>query len=300
MSTRRRDIDKCPPPGILFYGASHVKRLKLWNEDFKSDRCPMWYDRKILNASRFVYSGGSKWSDVDTRVQGINVPSSQKQGNTWQQTLDDKTFIATEIYLICGSNDIDYTNDILFYKLKNSQFDGVFEDVPFVPSERYFKNPHMKFDLYSFFDPCAYIDARFEEIKNHIDRVMAIINANYENCNLYSMGIIYRPNWLPLSVSLAKKLNLYLRDEHHVTICNINPFVQACHMKPDNVHLNEKGQRLFMDRALGPVLEPYYKLHRIPKHMRVYDWSLTKEGRRRARINLEKTYYAARNAGIKF
>ena len=70
-------------------------------------------------------------------------------------------------------------------------------------------------------------------------------------------------------------------------------------LRADMVHLNDFGHRLFMDRGLGPVLEPHNKLHRIPKHLRVYEWSLTKEGHRRARINLDKTYYAAINAGIK-
>lgn len=299
MSSRRRDIDKCPPPAILFYGASHVKRLMLWKNDFKNDYCPLWYDRKVLNAGRYVYSGGSKWSDVDDRVRGINVPASQTQGDTWQAALDDVSFNATEVYIMCGSNDIDYTNDILFYKLKNCQYEDIFEQVKFNPSDRYFKNPNMKADLFSFFDPCAYIDARYEEITAHIDRVMAIILEQYSECNLFSLGIINRPNWLPLSVELAKKINLYLQNEHHVKICHLNPYVQRHMLKPDNVHFNEHGYRLFMDRGLGPVLEPHYKLHRIPKYLRVYEWSFTKEGRKRARINLEKTIYAARHAGLK-
>ena len=103
---------------------------------------------------------------------------------------------------------------------------------------------------------------------------------------------------LPLNVELAKKLNKYLQEEHQVTICNLNQYKCSRLLKPDLVHLNDFGHRLFMDRGLGPVLEPYYKVHRIPKYLRVYEWSLTKEGRRRARINLDKTYYAARNAGI--
>ena len=88
---------------------------------------------------------------------------------------------------------------------------------------------------------------------------------HYSDCNLYSLGMIF----------VAKKLNAYLDNEHQAVICQMTQFVVPQMMKADKVHFIELGHRLFMDRGLGPVLEPYYKLHRIPKHHRVNGWSLT-------------------------
>ena len=86
-----------------------------------------------------------------------------------------------------------------------------------------------------------------------------MLRHQYPSCVIYSMGIVYRENWLPLSCQLASVVNNYLSTVQGVTICNMNKFVKPTQFCSDKTHFNHEGYHLFMDRGLGPLLDQHYK-----------------------------------------
>ncbi len=107
--------------------------------------------------------------DIHQRVQGIGVPPKQTQGDTWSAVINESTYNPTHLYLICGSNDIDKTNDFLYFKFSNCQYTPLIFGRYHKPSVRYHRNSQYKFKQFSMFDPCAYIEARLDQISGHID-----------------------------------------------------------------------------------------------------------------------------------
>ena len=82
-TVRHRDIVNIDPPKVLYYGDSHMGRLKWWSDGDYGRFKPNALEDIVLSESRFAYSGGLKWADVHSRVNGINLPAHQKQGDTW-------------------------------------------------------------------------------------------------------------------------------------------------------------------------------------------------------------------------
>ena len=115
--TRRNRIEEMLPPKIVFYGDSHIGRLLLWKLDLDHTQFVNDLEDKILRDSRFIYSGGSKWLNVHSRVQGIDVPSHQKQGNTWIRVINDIEngyFDPEFLYISCSGNDLCQINDAYY------------------------------------------------------------------------------------------------------------------------------------------------------------------------------------------
>ena len=100
--SRRNDIKHNIPPQIMFYGDSFITRLKQWDDTYKGDDLPHQWDREILKNAKYVFLGGSIWRNVHLRVQGINVPQKQTQGNTWLQAIQDEYFDPTAVFFVCG------------------------------------------------------------------------------------------------------------------------------------------------------------------------------------------------------
>ena len=79
---------------------------------------------------------------------------------------------------------------------------------------------------------------------------------------VYAMGIPLHKYWYPHMVELAEKLNQYLEKKHKVTVIRINYLLNDQHFARDEIHLNNRGYRLFMDRCIGSLIDPYYKIER--------------------------------------
>ncbi len=77
-------------------------------------------------------------------------------------------------------------------------------------------NHSFSVDSYCLFDPCAYIDAKYESITLHIDTVIGIVKRRFPNANLYCLSIPVRTNWYPLTIALAKMVDKYIGIEHEV------------------------------------------------------------------------------------
>ena len=273
--SKRRDIDSCPPPRIVFYGHSFIKRLVDWEKNFTDDYCPMSWDHTILDVAKFVFSSGSTWKNVHSRVQGIDVPRSQTQGNTWKLLLEDmdKGYCPTHLFANCGSNDVDSSNDLFHFLMCCSQF------VPFKPpkgcgpSSRYHTNYGHLTKHFVLFDPDAFVEVKYNEIIQHIDRVFEIFHTVFDSVEYHAMGIPIRGNWYPHMVALAEKLNRYLERKHEVNVIRINYILKPEHFVSDKIHLNCYGYRLYMDYCVSQTITTYYKVNRKSKAKRLADLS---------------------------
>ena len=183
-------------------------------------------------------------------------------------------------FLVCGGNDVDYANDVMHYKLGHCQYE-LSQSVLHKPSWRYHLNYSFQADTFSIFDPCAYVDAKYESIAGHIDTVISIIKQRFPNAKLYCLSIPIRSNWYPLIINLAKMLDKYVEFVQKVRVCDINQFLLSEHFCEDRVHLNAKGYRVFMDRGVGIVLGVYFKECRRPKSERRDVAVRSRSGRKR-------------------
>ncbi len=116
---RRHDIDSTRAPRIVFYGDSHIGHLYQWSKNIDTSGSPWQLERKVLSDSKYIYSGGSKWTNVHTRVQGIDTPVWQRQGNIWKRVMEDienSNYETEYLYISCFGNDLDLINSHRNYR----------------------------------------------------------------------------------------------------------------------------------------------------------------------------------------
>ena len=290
---RHRDILNIDPPKVLFYGDSHMGRLKWWADGSYGKFKPDNLEQIVLSESRFAYSGGSHWNDVHQRVNGINLPAHQKQGNTWGPIVKSN-FKPDYIYISCGSNTYDLYNDQYFVKMRNSPVWHLLLDVPYGPS-KYFQDKYPAIcDLRKpprgpalDFDSKLFVDAAYDDICKDVKVVMSEINVVYKDVRKYGLACIIRKNWFPSIRLLAYRINGYMSKTHCITMNQINGFLDVKHICRDDIHLNALGYRVFVDKGLGPMLDSYYNERRLPKDMRK-PVKISKSAKRRQRKSLKK------------
>ncbi len=266
--TRRNRIEEMNPPKIVFYGDSHIGRLLLWKLDL--DHTQFMYDleEKILRDSRFIYSGGSKWSNIHTRVQGIGVPSHQKQGNTWLRVISDIEkghYDPDFLFLSCSGNDLCQINDAYYDKLRHSPAWHLIAHNEYGPSNYYRQKHNLWFDDRILppkkivqFDHVNFIEAEFELLQGYIDDVMCVLNENFQ-CKKYILGTLYRQHWFPAVSNMVTRLNALFRLRYKIKVCQINGYITTREMNPDGIHLSQEGYRLFVSKGLGPLIDLHIK-----------------------------------------
>ena len=103
----RKHLWKYEMPRMLLYGASHLTRLETWmglQRDPEDASRPTALDGRALSRARYCAVGGSKFSTIHDRVQGINVPLHQPpKGNQWQKLLDDKYMPSYTVVCLGGN-----------------------------------------------------------------------------------------------------------------------------------------------------------------------------------------------------
>ena len=151
----------------------------------------MSWDHTILDAARYVYSSGSVWKNVHLSVQGIDVPVNQTQENTWKSLIDDikKGYIPTNLFSNCGSNDIDAANDLFHFPMCNSQFVTFKPPKGCGPSSRYHQMYGQLASKFAIFDQNAFVEVKFYEITQHIDKVFEVFHSVFDNVEYHAMGI---------------------------------------------------------------------------------------------------------------
>ncbi len=93
-------------PIFLFYGDSHLTRLKDWFKVAADEGGQKKADRDVLCHQHFCAVSGSKFKSVHDRVQGINVPDTQPfRGNLWRYTVNFKELKPDYIVVSLGAND---------------------------------------------------------------------------------------------------------------------------------------------------------------------------------------------------
>ena len=291
ITSKQNDIQFNRAPQVLFYGDSHIGRLCEWRESIargaveciKYDLC-----LKVLSKSLFVYSGGSCWDNIHTRVQGFEVPWHQLQGDTWSAALDDG-LIPEIIYWSCGANDLDRYNDLYFDGLRHSKWWHLLLCTDASPSKFYRKkhclwtdDVHVEPMSVTAFDHYLFIDTCHKEIKKGIDQVVTTVNRSFSGCVNYMAEIPIRKNWFPAICNLAGGINAYCRKVHEIRICKLNRYLAPNMICKDQVHLNHDGYLCFMDHALCPMLDYYYKCIRVPRHLRpIPQITFTRSARKR-------------------
>ena len=87
---------------------------------------------------------------------------------------------------------------------------------------------------------------------------MKTLKDTFSGAIFYMFGTIIRQNWFPLIRNNVPKLNLYMRLTHHVKVVQINGYISGQHLESDRIHLSGEGYRLFISKALGPLLDGFY------------------------------------------
>ena len=87
---------------------------------------------------------------------------------------------------------------------------------------------------------------------------MKTLKDTFKGASFYMLGTIERQNWFPLVRNSVPKLNLYMRLHHHIKVVQMNGYICGQHLESDRIHLSGEGYRLFISKALGPLLDGFY------------------------------------------
>ena len=159
------------------------------------------------------------------------------------------------------------------------------QGAPSGPSPRYYNKYGLLSTQFAIFDPDAFVEVKYYEITQHIDKVFAIFHSVFENVEYHAMGIPISTYWYPHMVALAEKLN---RREHKGNVIHINGILMPGHFTRDKIHLNCSGYRLYMDWCVSQTVTAYYKAVRKPKQKRLADLSRSGRKRLNKKIRLSK------------
>ena len=225
---------------------------------------------------RFVYSGGSRWLNVMDRVQGIEVPDHQTQGDLWGKLLHEINFggyIPEYLYVALTSNDLDKINDQFFHQLRRSNVWHLLSHCDHGPSDFYKRNNNLWFDD-RIPPPRKIIDFNNEEfirrklltLLGEIDSVMKVLHFNFGYCKKYMLGVIPRANWFPAVVNMLPDINKHMRSKHKMTICQMNAFIiRKKHIDKDGIHFSHEGYKLFASKGMNSMLDSHYNRYKKPK-----------------------------------
>ena len=275
---RHRDIKHICPPRILFYGNSCVGRLCWWKEGTYGSSGPDELENIVLSESKFTYSGGAKWSDVHRRVNGLDLPMHQTQGDTWSPIVE-AGFDPLYVFMVVGSNTVDSLNDSFLIELRKSTvwhllIDPVLQ-TSVGPSKFLIKKNPCICDVTLppkkepvIFNIKKFLDDKFEKVKGQIDHDMLQVKTQYPDAEYHALSILLRDNWFPPLVLMAYRLNAYLSVKHSVKLSQMNGFVAPYHMCSDNIHFNSEGYSLFISKGIGPLLDEYHEMNRKPRNER--------------------------------
>ena len=268
---RRHGIEETHRPRIVFYGDSHIGRLLTWYLHTRGLGTADMLEKELLDNSKFIYSGGSRWDTVHNRVQGIEVPEHQRQGNLWDKVMRQVTageYKPEYVFISCSGNDLDKWNDSLYTAIRRSKIWHILVHAEWTPSIFYQKNHHnwyddrvippvkpQKLDIEDFLS-----EKRYKMCVN-IDAVVGVLKDAFPSTKMYALGTIGRENWCPAVTKQIPLVNKYLEDKHSIRVCTINGYLLDKHMDDDRIHLSNEGYRLLVNKALGPLVDRHVSLY---------------------------------------
>ncbi len=239
---RRRQIKNREMPTVLFYGDSQLTRFKNWIKNPNQVEGPTFLDRYVLQHKHFCAVGGSKFSTIHDRVQGINVPPTQPfRGNLWRYTNVVKELRPDYIVVSLGFNDISgfdrlYKREMADFRRINLGADEIDENHRFADPE-FWANEQKK-------------------ILDSADEVIGRLRLHFPDSRLIFVGVIPDKNWCYESVSMCNNLEWHMKEKLGMKLAPIAGLVEKdVHIDRDGVHLNPSGFRLFMDKVVSRMID---------------------------------------------
>ena len=233
-------------PHMLLYGASHLTRLETWlglTRDPEDETKPTALDGRALSKARYCAVGGSKFSTIHERVQGINVPPHQPQkGNQWKQLLEDK-YKRAYTGVCLGGNDTSAFRDKLLKRLnlgKRASSDAITQ-----------RAQEVKFDIDEF------LKKEYELIENNMTTVMNRLSNTFKSSKIIFVAIWRRPVWDDYTALLADKINTHAGINWAHRVVYPGTFITPAHVLNDDVHLTDAGYRIFVDQVFSSVLNSF-------------------------------------------
>ena len=279
------------PPKIIFYGDPHIGRLLRWSSSTSLRGGPDITEQYLLKTSEYIFSGGSRWANIDERVRGIGVPSHQKQGDLWTEItakVNSKLFVPEYVYVSMMGNDMCSLNDNYYHRLRHSDKWHLLIDSMFGPSDYYLERNHHWFDdrvlpplKQVHFDQRKFIKTSTSTTEGQIDKVMIILRDAFPNTKFFMLAPVIRSHWFPAIRNLISKLNFYIEIKHDVKICQMNQYVNVKHIDDDKVHLTCEGYKLFMSKGLGPLLDHHWLIKKPKQEFPTELHKMTKAERKR-------------------
>ncbi len=292
--TRRANIDELKAPNVVYYGDSHIGRLQRWSQYVETNGTFWSLEKKVLSNSRYIYSGGSTWANVHKRVQGVDVPLHQRQGNTLKKVMDEIEkggYKADYLFVSCFGNDMDQLNDRYYHSVRHSNVWHLLIDTPFRPSEyyqsRYWWDDRLRPPVNpQTFDHRKFVKKEIKTLKSNVNAVVKILKDAFPGIMLYMLGTLVRQNWFPVIRNLVTEMNMHMRLKHRVKVIQINGYLAGQHLESDGTHLTSEGYRLFISKAVGPLLDSYYERIR-PKKVRKEFHEMSKAQKKRHLHNMK-------------
>ena len=177
-------------------------------------------------------------------MRGIKVPShQQKKGDQWHAVTGTQSDKANVIIVSCGGNNCGRFDD----RLKSQLEKQIYAEIR--PTTRNAVNLNV--------DPKSLRLDEFDDIKDEDITVFQRLRDNFQIARIVFMGICYRKGWHSETKALADQLNEYIETNLADKVVNIDRFlVEGC-IKRDDVHLTNKGYRVFMDQIMNSVIMGY-------------------------------------------
>ena len=270
-----------------------------WITKIRAIGGPSDLEQKAMSKCKFIYSGGSRWGNIHSRVQGIDTPVHQMQGNLWKKVNDEiaaGTYTPEYVFVICSSNDFDKINDCYYDKLRNSPDWHILCHTDCGPSDFYKRAHNNWWDDRLIeprkqvpFDQVKFMKTNIATLHESIKTVMKVLLKQYKGCKFYFLATIPRKNWFPAIKNEMPLLNVHMRTTYGMKVAGINGFLGPEHFIPDGVHLSSEGYKVFVSKGFGMLLDFHYKKFAEPKPKTSFD-DMTKGNRRRLVRRLVEQY----------
>ena len=244
----RRQIVGRRMPTILFYGASHMTNLKKWVKTPQKSGGATWLDRMVLRHKHFCAVGGSRFATVHDRVQGKNVPDTQPfRGDLWRYTIRVKELKPHYILISLGFNDCDRFDRR--YKAAMKEYRNALAKA---------KGAEVDDGKFTFCDGEHWIKET-KEILDAMDEVIDRLQKAFPDSKLVYVGVMRSEKWCEETLLVCDRIEQKIGHYHGIKMAHLGGFIKPkMHIRPDKVHLNSKGYRLFMDKVIARVVDMWF------------------------------------------
>ena len=222
------------------YGDSYLTHLKAYLKSKGKFTGPCYLDYKVSRRTHFLAVGGSNFENVHRRVTGEDVPATQIwRGNQRQFTIKVKEVAPDFLAINLGANDCDSIDRRLCDAVEDFRFHG-----------------HHKTskDIKEFKQ--QFVQQEMKNLYKNLDSVVARLKKQYPDARFLYVGIVRRAWWGEHARACAKNIEWWVKRKLNIKVVQNDGFVDTrYHLCNDDVHLNFRGNRMYMDKVFSRIIQ---------------------------------------------